>query len=62
MPMRQWRVKFRDGTYELVIADGRSAAIREARDLRKKRRGALSNPHEDPKVPEVASVKQVGAD
>ena len=59
MPMRQWRVKFRDGTYELVIADGRASAIKEARQLRRQRRGALSAGSEQ-KVPEVASVKQVG--
>lgn len=62
MPMKQWRVKFRDGTYELVIADGRSAAIKEARNLRRQRRSALAGPHDEAKVPDVASVRQVGAE
>lgn len=59
MPKKQWRVKFRDGTYELVIADGRSAAITEARNLRKQRRSALTAPGDKPKIPEVQSVRQV---
>jgi len=58
MPKRQWRVKFRDGTYELVIADGRSEAITEARNLRRQRRSALTSPGGQPKIPEVQSVRR----
>lgn len=57
-PKRQYRVKFRDGTYELVIAVGRAAAITEARSLRKQRRSALTAGQEG-KAPEVESVKKV---
>lgn len=59
MPKRQWRVKFRDGSYELVIADGRSAAITEARNLRRQRRSAITAPSQEPQIPEVASVRRV---
>lgn len=59
MPNKQWRVKFRDGTYELVIADGRSEAIKEARQLRKQRRSAFAG-NKEQQPPDVASVKQVG--
>lgn len=60
MPKKQFRVKFRDGTYELVIADGRTEAIQEARNLRKQRRSAFAG-NSEAHAPEVQSVKRVDA-